>query len=24
MYQCQIGEDYPSPIVNDRRVQLND
>ncbi|MGA0876054.1 MAG: DASH family cryptochrome [Bacilli bacterium] len=24
MYQCQIGEDYPFPIVHDRRVQLND
>jgi deoxyribodipyrimidine photo-lyase len=24
MYQCEIGKDYPSPIIDDRRVQLHD
>lgn len=24
MYQCEIGKDYPRPIIVDRRVQLND
>jgi hypothetical protein len=22
MYQCEIGKDYPEPIVKDQRVQL--
>jgi hypothetical protein len=22
MYQCEIGKDYPQPIVMDSRVQL--
>jgi deoxyribodipyrimidine photo-lyase len=24
MYQCDIGQDYPTPIIDDRRVQLHD